>query len=152
MLNQRARWLRGFLNLTRTRVAEPRDIIGNLYWVNPLTAFTGMALLLLSAYSTIHYVAFLYYPFHYSYIPLTLWIVLTLSTFGIYTAALVMQYGRKGLEYAAWLPIYLPFSNYYMIVALKAFFVKSWADTKTAHGFVVHDVLVAQRVVEKKRD
>lgn len=147
MLNQRARWLRGFFNLTKSRVAEPRDIVGNLYWVNPLTAFTGLAFLLLAAYSTIHYIAFLYYPFHYSYIPLTMWIGLTLSTFGLYTAALVMQYGRAGLGYAAWLPVYLPFANYYMVVALKAFFVKSWAETKTAHGFVTQDTRVAPHVL-----
>ncbi|GEM_PF-642386 len=151
MLNQRARWLRGFLNLTKIRVAEPRDIVGNLFWVNPLTAFTGMALLLIAAYSTMHYVAFLYYPFHYSYIPITLWIGLTLSTFGLYTGALVMQYGKTGLKYAAWLPIYLPFSNYYMIVALKAFFVKSWADTKTVHGFVAHKIRVAPRIAAEEK-
>jgi cellulose synthase/poly-beta-1,6-N-acetylglucosamine synthase-like glycosyltransferase len=133
MLNQRARWLRGFLNLTKSRVAEPRDVIGNLFWVNPLTAFTGFALLLIAAYSTIHYLAFLYYPFHYSYIPLTIWLAITSAIFGLYTAALVMQYGKSGFKYAAWLPIYLPFSNYYMIVAIKAFFVKSWAETKTTH-------------------
>jgi cellulose synthase/poly-beta-1,6-N-acetylglucosamine synthase-like glycosyltransferase len=152
MLNQRARWLKGFFNLTKSRVAEPSDIVGNLYWVNPLTAFTGLAFLLLAAYSTLHYIAFLYYPFHYSYIPLTLWIGLTLSTFGLYTSALVMQYGRAGFGYAAWLPIYLPFANYYMVVALKAFFVKSWAETKTAHGFVTQDTRVAPRVaVGEKR-
>lgn len=147
MLKQRARWLRGFLNLTKSRVAEPRDVIGHLYWVNPLTAFTGLALLLIAAYSTIHYLVFLYYPFHYSYIPITLWFYLTLATFGVYTAALVVQYGKSGFRYAAWLPIYLPFSNYYMIVALKAFFVKSWAETKTVHGFVAENVQGRQSTI-----
>ena len=139
MLKQRARWLRGFFNLLRTRVAEPADLVGHLYWVNPVTAFTGLAMLLLAAFSTIHYVLFLYYPFHYSYIPLLAWFGLTATTFVLYTAALVMQYGRSGLKYAAWLPVYLLFSNYYMIVALKALFVKSWADTKTTHGFTTKE-------------
>jgi len=153
MLKQRARWLKGFLNLTKSRVAEPRDWVGHLYWVNPLSAFTGLALLIIAAYSTIHYLLFLYYPFHYSYIPITIWFALTLATFGIYTAALVMQYGRSGFKHAAWLPIYLPFSNYYMIVALKAFFVKSWAETKTVHGFVAENVQGSQStLLEKKGD
>lgn len=147
MLKQRARWLRGFFSLMKSRLAEPRDLIGNLYWVNPLTAFTGLALLLIAAYSTIHYAAFLYYPFYYSYIPLTLWFALTLATLGLYTGALVMQYGRTGLKYAAWLPIYLLFANYYLIVAWKAFFVKSWADTKTVHGFSTDNVENSQKTV-----
>jgi cellulose synthase/poly-beta-1,6-N-acetylglucosamine synthase-like glycosyltransferase len=151
MLNQRARWLRGFLNLTKSRVAEPRDVIGNLFWVNPLTAFTGFALLLIAAYSTIHYLAFLYYPFHYSYIPLTIWFAITSAIFGLYTAALVMQYGKSGFKYAAWLPIYLPFSNYYMIVAIKAFFVKSWAETKTTHGYAAENIQGSQSTVLKER-
>ena len=139
MLKQRARWLKGFFNLLRTRVAEPSDLVGHLYWMNPLTAFTGLAMLLLAAFSTIHYVLFLYYPFHYSYIPLLAWFGLTATTFVLYTAALVMQYGASGFKHAAWLPVYLLFSNYYMIVALKALFVKSWADTKTTHGFTTKE-------------
>ena len=62
-----------------------------------------------------------------------------MSTFALYTAALVMQYGRSGFKYAAWLPIYLLFSNYYMIVAMKALRIKSWADTKTVHGFTTKE-------------
>jgi cellulose synthase/poly-beta-1,6-N-acetylglucosamine synthase-like glycosyltransferase len=139
MLKQRARWLKGFFNLLRTRVAEPSDLIGHLYWVNPLTAFTGLAMLLLAAFSTVHYVLFLYYPFHYSYIPLLAWFGLTMTTFVLYTAALVMQYGKSGFKHAAWLPVYLLFSNYYMIVAMKALSVKSWADTKTVHGFTTKE-------------
>jgi cellulose synthase/poly-beta-1,6-N-acetylglucosamine synthase-like glycosyltransferase len=139
MLKQRARWLRGFFNLLKSKVAEPSDLMGHLYWVNPLTAFTGLALLIIAAFSTVHYLLFLYYPFHYSYIPLLAWFALTSATFLMYTAALVMQYGKRGLKYAAWLPVYIPFSNYYMIVALKALFVKSWADTKTVHGFITKE-------------
>jgi cellulose synthase/poly-beta-1,6-N-acetylglucosamine synthase-like glycosyltransferase len=154
MLKQRARWLRGFFNLLRTRVAEPSDLVGHLYWVNPVTSFTGLAMLLLAAFSTIHYVLFLYYPFHYSYIPLLAWFGLTTTTFVMYTAALVMQYGRSGFKHAAWLPVYLLFSNYYMIVALKALFVKSWADTKTVHGFTTKENIQGQQstILQDKGD
>lgn len=152
MLKQRARWLKGFFSLLHSKVAEPSDIIGHLYWLNPLTTFTGLAMLILAAFSTVHYLIFLYYPFHYSYIPLLAWFGLTLGTFSIYSAALVMQYGKAGLKYAAWLPIYIPFSNYYMIVALKAFFVKSWADTKTVHGFLTSEyVQGSQTTIPKEK-
>jgi cellulose synthase/poly-beta-1,6-N-acetylglucosamine synthase-like glycosyltransferase len=151
MLKQRARWVKGFLSLMRSRVAERSDLAGHLFWLNPLTAFTSFALLVLAGFSTLHYMAFMYYPFQYSYIPLLPWIGLTLGTFAIYTAALVMQYGKSGFKYAAWLPIYLPFANYYMVVALKAFFVKSWAETKTVHGFISTNVHKSQKTILKEK-
>lgn len=144
MIKQRARWLRGFLNLMKFRVAEPRDVIGSILSVNSVSAFTGLALLLVAGYSTIHYLIFHYYPFNYSYIPLDIWAGMTLAFFGMHTASLVRQYGKSGLKYAALLPIYLPFSNYYLIVALKAFFVKSWAETKTIHGFILEKAIKAK--------
>ena len=139
MIKQRSRWVRGFFDLMKIRVAEPRDIVGNLFWVNPLTAFTGLILLVIAAYATVHLWIFGYFPFHFSYIPLAIWSGLTVITFGLYTAVLYRGYGSKGLQYAALLPLYLAFSNYYFVVSIKAFFVKSWAETKTTHGFVVRD-------------
>lgn len=139
MIKQRARWVKGFFDLMKIRVAEPSDIVGNLYWVNPLTAFTGLILLVISAYATVHLWMFQYFPFNFSYIPLAIWSGLAVATFGLYTAVLFREYGTKGLRYAALLPLYLAFSNYYFVVSIKAFFVKSWAETKTKHGFVVRD-------------
>lgn len=139
MIKQRARWVKGFFDLMKIRVAEPSDLVGNLYWVNPLTAFTGLILLVISVYATVHLWMFQYFPFNFSYIPLAIWSGLTVATFGLYTAVLFREYGMKGLRYAALLPLYLAFSNYYFVVSIKAFFVKSWAETKTTHGFVVRD-------------
>lgn len=139
MMKQRARWVKGFFDLMKIRVAQPSDIVGNLYWVNPLTAFTGLILLVISAYATVHLWMFQYFPFNFSYIPLAIWSGLAVATFGLYTAVLFREYGTKGLQYAALLPLYLVFSNYYFVVSIKAFFVKSWAETKTTHGFVVRD-------------
>jgi hypothetical protein len=50
---------------------------------------------------------------------------------------LVKQFGSKGLRIAAFLPIYLLFSQYFLVVTVKGFFVKSWGNTKTMHGFTV---------------
>jgi cellulose synthase/poly-beta-1,6-N-acetylglucosamine synthase-like glycosyltransferase len=153
MIKQRARWVRGFLDLMKIRVAEPKDIFGNLYWINPLSAFSGLALLIIAAFSTVHYLAFHYYPFSYSYISISTWTVLTAATYGMYVAVLCKQYGvKEGLRYAAWLPLYLPFSNYYMVISLKAFFVKSWADTKTTHGFAMKEETSIPRLLQPAKD
>ena len=136
MLRQRARWVKGFLSLMKSRVAEPRDILGNLYWLNPLSAFTSFGLLLIAAYSAFHNFILGYYPFEYAYLPFELWLVLNGGLLAGYTLALWKQYGTSGLRHAAWLPLYIPFSNYWMVIAIRALFVKSWANTKTMHGFV----------------
>lgn len=151
MLKQRARWVKGFLDMMKSRVAERRDVFGHLFWMNPLTAFTSLALLIIAGFSTLHYIGLRFYPFQYAHIPISLWIGLTLSTLGLYTAALLMQYGKSGLRHAAWLPLYLPFANYYMVVAIKAFFVKSWADTKTVHGFTSESTVTKEALVEEKQ-
>ncbi len=136
MFNQRGRWLKGFFNLLKFRVSEPGDIIGNLYWVNPISGFTNLALLIISAFSTVFYFGFHYFPFHFAYISPTLWIDLMASMLVLNTLVLVRVYGKQGLRYAVLLPIYLLFSNYYLVVSFKAFFIKSWATSKTDHGFM----------------
>src|SRR6185295_2553378 len=45
MMRQRARWGKGFLSLLKTRVAERSDVLGNLYWLNPIAAITGLIML-----------------------------------------------------------------------------------------------------------
>lgn len=135
MLRQRARWVKGFLDLMRHRVAEPTDILGNLYWVAPLATFASLGLLAMAGFSAIHNVFYGYYPYKYAYISFEVWLLLNVATFLLSAAALVKQYGLAGLRHVAWLPLYMPFSVYYLVVSLRAFTVKSWASTKTAHGF-----------------
>jgi cellulose synthase/poly-beta-1,6-N-acetylglucosamine synthase-like glycosyltransferase len=135
MMRQRARWGRGFLDLLKVRIAEGSDLIGNIYWLNPIAAITGLTMLLLLAYAAIHFLIFGYYPFTYSFIPLNIWFMLTGTLFGLETAVLVREYGSRGFVYALGLPALTPFSHYWFSTFIKAFTVKSWANTKTTHGF-----------------
>lgn len=135
MLRQRARWAKGFISLLSRRIAEPTDIIGNIHWLSPVAAISALIMLLIPAYGAIHNFLFDYYPYSYSYMPLNLWFLLTGLIYGLQTAVLFKQYGRKGLKYAIYLPLYNAFSHYWLVSFSKAFFVKSWANTKTMHGF-----------------
>lgn len=135
MLRQRARWAKGFISLLSKRVAEPTDIIGNIHWLSPIAAISGLVMLLIPAYASIHHLLYEYYPYTYSYMPLSLWYVLTGLIYGLQSMVLFKQYGAKGLKYALYLPLYNAFSHYWFVSFSKAFFVKSWANTKTTHGF-----------------
>jgi cellulose synthase/poly-beta-1,6-N-acetylglucosamine synthase-like glycosyltransferase len=136
MLRQRARWAKGFISLLSKRIAEPTDIIGNIHWLSPVAAISGLIMLLIPAYGALHNLLYGYYPYTYSYMPLNLWFILTGLLYGLQAAVLYKQYGLKGLKRALYLPLYNAFSHYWFVSFTKAFFVKSWASTKTTHGFV----------------
>jgi cellulose synthase/poly-beta-1,6-N-acetylglucosamine synthase-like glycosyltransferase len=136
MLKQRARWGKGFIDLLGTKLAEGSDIIGHIYWLNPIAAICGLVMLIVPAYAALHYLIFDYYPYTYTYIPLSIWLAMTGVLYALQAAVLIKEYGRRGLVYAAQIPALTPFSHYWFVSFLKAFTVKSWANTKTTHGFM----------------
>jgi len=135
MLRQRARWAKGFIDLLGTRIADRSDIIGHIFWLNPIAAITGFIMLLIPAFGAIHNLIYDYYPYSYAYMPLSIWFMLTGLLFGLQTAVLVKEYGWRGFGYAVQLPLFLAFSQSFFVSFIRAFTIKSWASTKTAHGF-----------------
>jgi cellulose synthase/poly-beta-1,6-N-acetylglucosamine synthase-like glycosyltransferase len=137
MFRQRARWAKGFIDLLNQRIAEPADIVGHLIWLNPIATMMGLFMLVLIGYASIHNLLFEYYPFTFSYLPMTVWLFTVIILYSLEVMVLMKQFGSKGLRIAAFLPLYLLFSQYFLIVTVKGFFVKSWGNTKTMHGFTV---------------
>jgi cellulose synthase/poly-beta-1,6-N-acetylglucosamine synthase-like glycosyltransferase len=135
MFKQRARWAKGFIALLSQRIAEPADVIGHLIWLNPIAALSGLSMLILIGYASVHNLIQGYYPFVFSYLPLTIWFITSAVFLVLAVLVLLKQFGKKGLRYAAYLPIHMVFSQYFLVVTLKGFFVKSWGSTKTIHGF-----------------
>jgi cellulose synthase/poly-beta-1,6-N-acetylglucosamine synthase-like glycosyltransferase len=136
MIRQRARWAKGFLSLLKTREVKASDVLGSIYWLSPIASISGMLVLAIFGYATLHNAMFDYYPYKYTYIPLNLWFSLVGTVFALQFGVLVKEYGRQGLKYAPFLALFNPFSLYTFVTYMKALFVKSWGDTKTAHGFV----------------
>ncbi len=136
MLRQRARWGRGFLSLMKSMVLEPRDVLGNIYWLSPIATISGLLMLFIIGINAIYNILFGYYLYSYAFIPLQLWFILVGTMMGMQSLLLVKQYGTRGLKYAAYLPVYNIFSLYHATALLKGLFVKSWNSTKTVHGFI----------------
>jgi cellulose synthase/poly-beta-1,6-N-acetylglucosamine synthase-like glycosyltransferase len=136
MLRQRARWAKGFIDLLGTRVADRSDIVGHIFWLNPIAAVTGFIMLLIPGFAALHYLIYDYYPYTYAYMPLTIWFMLTGALIILQAAVLIKEYGWRGFGYAAQIPLFLPFSQYWFVSFIRAFTIKSWASTKTTHGFV----------------
>ena len=136
MLRQRARWAKGFIDLLGSRIADRSDVIGYIFWLNPVAAMSGFVMLMVPAFAALHYLFYGYYPFTYAYLPLTTWFILTGSLFVLQAAVLVKEYGRRGFAYAIQIPLFWPFSLYWFVTFIRAFTIKSWASTKTTHGFM----------------
>lgn len=136
MLRQRARWAKGFIDLLGTRAGDRSDIIGHIFWLSPIAAVTGFIMLMIPAIAAIHYLIYDYYPYTYAYMPLSIWFVLIGLLFILQGAVLIKEYGWRGFGYAALIPLFLPFSHYWFVSFIRAFTIKSWASTKTAHGFM----------------
>ena len=136
MLRQRARWAKGFIDLLGTRIADRSDIVGHIFWLNPIAAVTGFIMLMIPGFAAVHYLIYDYYPYTYAYMPLTIWFMMTGVLFVLQAAVLIKEYGWRGFAYAAQIPLFLPFSHYWFVSFIRAFTIKSWASTKTAHGFV----------------
>jgi cellulose synthase/poly-beta-1,6-N-acetylglucosamine synthase-like glycosyltransferase len=133
MFRQRSRWAKGFLTLLKSRITEPSDLLGHISWLLPIATLASFVMLIIPAYSTVHYMLFEFYPYTYSYLPLDIWTVLTVSIYLLQAAVLFSEHGIKGLRYIPLLPIYNVFCQYCFVTYVKAFFVRSWA--KTEHGF-----------------
>ena len=136
MLRQRARWAKGFIDLLGARAGDRSDIIGHIFWLSPIAAVTGFIMLMIPAVAAIHYLIYDYYPYTYAYMPLSIWFVLIGLLFILQGAVLIKEYGWRGFGYAAQIPLFLPFSHYWFVSFIRAFTIKSWASTKTAHGFM----------------
>lgn len=135
MLKQRSRWAKGFLDLLKHRATEFTDILGFLFWLSPLAGFCGFVMLVIAGYAAIFNLIFQYYPYYYTSLPVDLWLILNGFLYAAHALTLAKQYGRSGLRYAAYIPIYNVFVLYFFITLIRAFTIKSWSNTKTTHGF-----------------
>ena len=135
MLRQRARWAKGFIDMLQRNAVERTDIISALLWLNPIAAIIGLAMLCIIGFAATFNMIFGYFPFYYSSISIEMWLTLTAFLYFLQAMTLIKLYGKNGVRYALYIPIYNIFSLYFFVTFIKAFRVKSWGATKTMHGF-----------------
>jgi hypothetical protein len=75
-------------------------------------------------------------PYRFSFVPIQIWIGTTVVSYFLQLTILLTQQGFKGLRCAGHLALQPLFSQYWYVTLVKAFFVKSWANTKTTHGYL----------------
>jgi cellulose synthase/poly-beta-1,6-N-acetylglucosamine synthase-like glycosyltransferase len=135
MFKQRSRWVKGHIDLLRQKVSEPKDIIGTIYWLSPIFTICGLLSIGIASFAIIYCLFAGHYPYTFAYMPIKVWIILTLSTFVMQVSFLRCELETKNFKNVLYSALLVLFAHYWYVVIIKAFFVKSWANTKTMHGF-----------------
>jgi hypothetical protein len=118
-------------------MANSNDIIGTLLWIMPIGSFMNSIMFCIVVYATIFNLFFEYLPYSFAYLPLQIWFLVAGIMIGLYFIVLLRVHGIKnGLRHAILLLPFIAFSQYGMVVCYKALFVRTWATTKTVHGFM----------------
>jgi hypothetical protein len=137
MIRQRQRWVKGHIDLLRRKVSESKDILGIFYWLSPVFSMCGLLSMMVASYAVITYMLFGQYPYKFAFIPFVIWFIMLVSTSALSLSILRYEHGTRNFKSILYSLMLSPFSIYWYIVLIKAFFVKSWANTKTPHGFEV---------------
>jgi biofilm PGA synthesis N-glycosyltransferase PgaC len=135
VFRQRARWIKGHIDLLKHKAIESTDIVGIIYWLYPVFSACGLLSTCLSSIATIFYIFFGYYPYTYAYLPVIVWLSSNTTIFVLQLSLLRHEPEIKNFKNVLYAAFFMFFANYWYIVLIKAFFVKSWANTKTTHGF-----------------
>jgi len=135
MMKQRSRWMKGHIDLLKHRIADLTDVIGVIYWLSPAFSTCGLISVGVASFAVIFYLCFGYYPYKFAHVPFLTWIILTSSINILYLTLLRYEPKINNLRHGLYSLFLTPFSTYWYVVLVKAFFVKSWSTTKTVHGF-----------------
>lgn len=135
LLRQRARWAKGFINMMKYPILETIDILGILFWITPLIVFIGLSMFLIVGFAMIFNLLFGYFPFQYTSITITQWLVLNIVIGFIQSLVMIKGYGWKDLKQIIYIPILNPFALYVMVTYIRALGIKSGGNTKSLHGF-----------------
>jgi len=136
MYRQRARWVKGHIDMLKQARPESKDIMGIIYWLSPIFLLSGLISITVTSFSLITYILLGFFPYEFSFVPIILWFFLMVGSYTLQFFIAVKDIGIRNLKYVANLALVLPFSNYWYICLVRSFFVRSWASTKTVHGFI----------------
>jgi cellulose synthase/poly-beta-1,6-N-acetylglucosamine synthase-like glycosyltransferase len=135
IFKQRARWMKGHLDHLKSPVAKRKDIIGHIYWLSPVSLVSSLIAFSIASFNNLSYLFFDHFAYSFSALPVGLWFILIWINYCFQVYFLILN-GKHSRTQCLIYPLLLfPFSTYWYISMVKAFFVKGWASTKTTHGF-----------------
>ena len=76
IFKQRARWMKGHLDHLKSPVAEPKDIIGHIYWLSPVSLICSLIACSIASFNNLFYLFFGEFAYSFSAIPVGIWFIL----------------------------------------------------------------------------
>jgi cellulose synthase/poly-beta-1,6-N-acetylglucosamine synthase-like glycosyltransferase len=144
IFKQRARWMKGHLDHLKSPVAEPKDIIGHIYWLSPVSLISSLIALSIASFNNLYYLFFGQFAYSFSALPVGLWFILICINYFFQVYFLMLNRKHSRIQCFIYPLLLSPFSTYWYICIIKAFFVKGWASTKTTHGFQLSVPVIEQ--------
>jgi len=130
LINQRGRWIRGHLRIINKRKAQPFSLLDIIYMLSPLFYFPWYLCASLTAF---------YFPLkslgvniNFWFPPVQLWLFSLIAMYLFFIYRALRQGSWKDILY---LPLFFLYSFHWLIAFLRCFTIKSWAETKTPHGY-----------------
>ncbi len=131
LMKQRARWIRGHFLVCKKRLFDRFSLVDFIYMVSP---FFYVAWYLCSILTVSYLIGELVgFSVTYWYIPAYAWIASLVIMYGLFVRRLLKKRMFTDLVY---IPMYFIFSFHWLIAFLQSLTIKTWAETKTAHGYV----------------
>jgi len=131
LIIQRARWIKGHFKILRKRMFQPFPLFDIIYMLSPFFYFPWYLCALITA---------LYFPFQKLGVGITFWFpsvyLWLLSLIAMYLFFVYRAISQKEPRDIIYLPVFFLFSFHWLISFLRSFTIRSWAETKTPHGFV----------------
>lgn len=131
LISQRARWIKGHFHIMGKRFHDRFSLLDILYMFSPMFYIAWY----LSALITFLYpLSFLlHFSISFFYVHAYIWFCSLLIMYAFFAFRLWKQRMPADILY---LPIFFLFSFHWLIAFLKSFFIKTWAQAKTAHGYI----------------
>jgi cellulose synthase/poly-beta-1,6-N-acetylglucosamine synthase-like glycosyltransferase len=131
LIIQRARWIKGHFKILRKRMFQPFPLFDIIYMLSPFFYFPWYLCALITA---------LYFPFQKLGLGITFWFpsvyLWLFSLIAMYLFFVYRAISQKEAKDILYLPVFFLFSFHWLISFLRSFTIRSWAETKTPHGFV----------------
>jgi cellulose synthase/poly-beta-1,6-N-acetylglucosamine synthase-like glycosyltransferase len=136
MIRQRSRWMAGYYELIGHYLLRPKillklllkDPFKLLLLFSPTILISPLIILILPLFSLLTNIT-------YYYLPLPIWLAL-LILYYLPPVTVLVKRGYTPRQAIKRIPMLAAFSLHWYVAAFKGLFVRSWASTKTEHGFI----------------
>jgi hypothetical protein len=109
-----------------------------------VSLISSLIALSIASFNNLHYLIFGQFAYSFSALPVGLWFILICINYCFQVYFLMLNGKHSRIQCFIYPLLLSPFSTYWYVCIIKAFFVKGWASTKTTHVFQLSVPVIEQ--------